>query len=205
MRKFFRYISLILTVFSVICCFAVTAFAAADSFLDVNLFKNRLNHSGGNVIAEGYFAMTCRLPVGRYKVEFGEVHGSYYNVSYAPGIVDGVQLDRVEIAVQSGGVFEVTTDMLQWNGTEQLDYCWVAINSYSVEPSIHQLNVVDDTLHVSSSMFGWLAGAFGKITPLFYLPESGLTFFGYLAIGGVAVSAGFLLLALLQKWLRFGR
>lgn len=66
-------------------------------------------------------------------------------------------------------------------------------------------NVISAILEVWSSVLAWFGGAFNDLIPIFYVAETGLTFIGYLAVGGMAVSAAFLFLGLVQKWLRFGR
>lgn len=65
--------------------------------------------------------------------------------------------------------------------------------------------IIDVILGVWSSVLKWFGGAFDDLIPIFYVAETGLTFIGYLAIAGTAVSAAFLFLGLIQKWLRFGR
>lgn len=65
--------------------------------------------------------------------------------------------------------------------------------------------IIDRILAVWNIVLEWFSGAFEKLVPIFYVAETGLTFVGYLAVGGMAVSAAFLFLGLVQKWLRFGR
>lgn len=65
--------------------------------------------------------------------------------------------------------------------------------------------IIDAILAVWTSVLTWFGGAFGDLIPIFYESDTGLTFIGYLAIAGTAVSAAFLFLGLIQKWLRFGR
>lgn len=65
--------------------------------------------------------------------------------------------------------------------------------------------IIDVILAVWSSVLEWFGTALPKLIPIFYVAETGLTFIGYLAIAGTAVSAAFLFLGLIQKWLRFGR
>lgn len=65
--------------------------------------------------------------------------------------------------------------------------------------------IIDAILNVWSIILTWFGGAFEKLVPIFYVADTGLTFIGYLAVGGMAVSAAFLFLGMVQKWLRFGR
>ena len=67
------------------------------------------------------------------------------------------------------------------------------------------MNIIEAILGVWSKVLGWFGTAFEDLIPIFYVAETGLTFIGYLAVGGMAVSAAFLFLGLVQKWLRFGR
>ena len=67
------------------------------------------------------------------------------------------------------------------------------------------MNIIESILGVWSAVLSWFGGAFDELIPIFYVAETGLTFIGYLAVGGMAVSAAFLFLGLVQKWLRFGR
>lgn len=66
-------------------------------------------------------------------------------------------------------------------------------------------SIIDVILGVWSAVMSWFGTAFEDLIPIFYVAETGLTFIGYLAIAGTAVSAAFLFLGLVQKWLRFGR
>ena len=66
------------------------------------------------------------------------------------------------------------------------------------------MNIIEAILGVWSAVLDWFGGAFESLIPIFYVAETGLTFIGYLAVGGMAVSAAFLFLGLVQKWLRFG-
>ncbi len=65
--------------------------------------------------------------------------------------------------------------------------------------------IINVILGVWSAVMDWFGSAFESLIPIFYVAETGLTFIGYLAIAGTAVSAAFLFLGLVQKWLRFGR
>ena len=65
--------------------------------------------------------------------------------------------------------------------------------------------IIDAILNVWSTILAWFGNAFDDLVPIFYVAETGLTFIGYLAVGGMAVSAAFLFLGMVQKWLRFGR
>lgn len=66
-------------------------------------------------------------------------------------------------------------------------------------------SIINVILQVWSAIMEWFGGAFSDLIPIFYVAETGLTFIGYLTIAGTAVSAAFLFLGLIQKWLRFGR
>lgn len=56
---------------------------------------------------------------------------------------------------------------------------------------------------VFSSITDWVVETLPKLVPVFYDAESGLTFFGVLAVAGLAVSIFFLLFGLVQNFLHF--
>ncbi len=56
---------------------------------------------------------------------------------------------------------------------------------------------------VFSSITDWVVETLPKLVPVFYNAESGLTFFGVLAVAGLAVSIFFLLFGLVQNFLHF--
>lgn len=56
---------------------------------------------------------------------------------------------------------------------------------------------------VFSGIGDWIVETLPKMVPIFYSAESGLTFFGTLAVAGLAVSIFFLLLGLVQNFLHF--
>lgn len=65
-------------------------------------------------------------------------------------------------------------------------------------------NVLSRILEVFSSVGTWITEAVSNITPMFYENESGLTFMGVLAVSGLAFSVAFLLIGIIQRFLRFG-
>lgn len=67
------------------------------------------------------------------------------------------------------------------------------------------MNILEAILGVWLSVMEWFVGGLTTLIPIFYVADTGLTFIGVLAIAGTAVSATFLFLGLIQKWLRFGR
>lgn len=66
-------------------------------------------------------------------------------------------------------------------------------------------SIINAILGVWTAVMAWFGNAFDNLIPIFYAADTGLTFIGYLAVGGTAVSACFLFLGLIQKWLNFGR
>lgn len=67
------------------------------------------------------------------------------------------------------------------------------------------MNIIDSILGVWTSVMTWFGGAFDNLIPIFYEADKGLTFIGYLAVGGMAISAAFLFFRLIKGWLSFGR
>lgn len=64
-------------------------------------------------------------------------------------------------------------------------------------------NVLDSILAVFGSVGDWIVESITNIFPMFWSAESGLTFLGVLAISGLAFSIVFLLIGIIQKFLRF--
>ena len=65
-------------------------------------------------------------------------------------------------------------------------------------------NILNAILGVWSDVLEWFGGAFEHLVPIFYTAETGLTFIGYLSVGGTAVAVALLFLALIKSWMRFG-
>lgn len=51
----------------------------------------------------------------------------------------------------------------------------------------------------------WVVSSIQSIVPIFYSVESGLTIFGWLGMGGLAVGLFMMFIGVLQNFLRFGR
>lgn len=65
-------------------------------------------------------------------------------------------------------------------------------------------NVLDVVLAVFTAVGNWIADAVLSFVPMFYVPETGLTFLGVLAVAGLAFSVVFLMIGIIQKFLKFG-
>lgn len=63
--------------------------------------------------------------------------------------------------------------------------------------------VIKSVTDVFTSIISWIVSALNSIVPIFYSPESGLTFFGYLSVVGLAISVFFLLMGVVQNFLHF--
>lgn len=63
--------------------------------------------------------------------------------------------------------------------------------------------VIKAVTDVFTSIISWIVTALQAIIPIFYTPEAGLTFFGYLAVAGLAISVFFLLMGVVQNFLHF--
>lgn len=66
------------------------------------------------------------------------------------------------------------------------------------------MNIIEAITDVFSSIAGWIPDAISSLTPVFWLPETGLTFMGTLAVAGLAVSIVFLMMGIIQRFLHFG-
>lgn len=63
--------------------------------------------------------------------------------------------------------------------------------------------VLTAVLEVFTAVGNWITGAVTQLIPMFYTPESGLTFMGVLAVAGLAFSVIFLVLSIIQNFLHF--
>lgn len=64
-------------------------------------------------------------------------------------------------------------------------------------------NVIQDILEVFTSVGEWFASIFQVLIPMFWLPETGLTFLGFLAVSALAISVILLILNIIQNFLHF--
>lgn len=63
--------------------------------------------------------------------------------------------------------------------------------------------VLDKMLDVFEAVASWLTSAVQNVIPMFYAEETGLTFIGILAIASLAISVAFLLINVINSYLRF--
>ncbi len=73
---------------------------------------------------------------------------------------------------------------------------------FSVE-GVGATTVIDAITGVFTSIISWIVTALNSIIPIFYNAETGLTFFGYLSIAGLAISIFFLLMGVVQNFIHF--
>ena len=64
-------------------------------------------------------------------------------------------------------------------------------------------NVLDSVFEVFTSVADWIPEAVNGLIPMFYAPETGLTFLGVLAVAGLAISVFFLVMGIIQNFLHF--
>ena len=64
-------------------------------------------------------------------------------------------------------------------------------------------NVISSITGVFTAIAEWIANAVNAISPMFYSPESGLTFLGTLAVCGLGFGVVFLIIGLIQNFLHF--
>lgn len=63
-------------------------------------------------------------------------------------------------------------------------------------------NVVTAITEVFSAIGDWISSAINDLVPMFYNAESGLTFIGVLAVMGLGISVIFLIIGVIQSFLR---
>lgn len=64
-------------------------------------------------------------------------------------------------------------------------------------------NVLSAILEVFTSVATWITTSVHNVIPMFYEAETGLTFLGVLAVAGLAMSVAFLLIGIVQRFLKF--
>lgn len=64
-------------------------------------------------------------------------------------------------------------------------------------------SVLNNILDVFEAVSSWIVSSVTGIIPMFYDQTNGLTFLGILAIAGLAFSVAFLLIGIVQRFLRF--
>lgn len=65
-------------------------------------------------------------------------------------------------------------------------------------------SVLDSVLAVFSAVGEWISDAVMTFIPMFYVAETGLTWLGVMAVAGLAFSVVFLLIGIIQRFLKFG-
>lgn len=65
------------------------------------------------------------------------------------------------------------------------------------------MTVIESITGVFDSMSEWLTGALSSVTELFYVPDTGLTLIGTLAIMGLSIAVVTMLIAVIRSFLRF--
>lgn len=65
------------------------------------------------------------------------------------------------------------------------------------------LDILAQIFGVFDAISTWLTGAIADVMPMFYESESGLTLIGTLCLTSLGISVVFLLIGLIQKFLRF--
>ena len=63
--------------------------------------------------------------------------------------------------------------------------------------------MVTDIFEVFTEIGNWIVGALPKFFSLFYVADTGLTMLGSLAVVGLGISIVFLLIGIIQRFLKF--
>ena len=71
------------------------------------------------------------------------------------------------------------------------------------EVILHTTNVLDAVLAIFTSVGEWIPDAVTNLIPMFYDASTGLTFMGVLAVAGLAFSVIFLVMGIIQSFLKF--
>ena len=66
------------------------------------------------------------------------------------------------------------------------------------------MGVLEKVLEVFTSVGVWISTNVSTYSTMFYNAETGLTFMGVLAVAGLAFSVTFLLIGIIQRFLKFG-
>lgn len=65
------------------------------------------------------------------------------------------------------------------------------------------MTILTAILEVFSSIGTWIVDTIAELMPMFYVAETGLTLLGILAVCGLGMSIIFLLIGIIQSFLRF--
>lgn len=65
------------------------------------------------------------------------------------------------------------------------------------------MTILTAILEVFSSIGTWIVETIADLMPMFYVAETGLTLLGILAVCGLGMSVIFLLIGIIQSFLRF--
>lgn len=65
------------------------------------------------------------------------------------------------------------------------------------------VEIVSSITAVFTAIFEWIIGVIPDVVAVFYVAETGLTFMGVLCLLALAVSVFFLIMGLIQNFLRF--
>lgn len=69
---------------------------------------------------------------------------------------------------------------------------------------MQETSVLSMILAVFTAVGDWISDAVQSFVPMFYDASTGLTFLGVLAVAGLAFSVVFLMIGIIQKFLKFG-
>lgn len=65
------------------------------------------------------------------------------------------------------------------------------------------MDIITQVTGIFADIAEWIVATIPTLTGLFYVPDTGLTFMGVLAIAGLAISIAFLLIGIVQRFLKF--
>lgn len=66
-----------------------------------------------------------------------------------------------------------------------------------------QSELITNIMAVWTAIATWITSTLGELVEVFYVPETGLTFMGILAVAGLGMSVIFLVMGIIQGFLHF--
>lgn len=66
------------------------------------------------------------------------------------------------------------------------------------------MDVISAIFEVFDAVMTWLVGAIGDAIPIFWVAETGLTFMGTLCLISLGIAVVFLLIGIVQRFLKLG-
>lgn len=205
-----------MSVVILVCCsLVVPAFASSYQLIDPLRTEPYLDPDGFMLSVDGASSYHYVLMPGRYHIECTPLpnDGYFDDQMFITARLDSVEGFGVPLSVSADGFdLSITSDMVfPDNMGDFSGGCGLIINAvgtpvnvFYVGPVYEYRNVAEEILSLWSVIMSWLVSAVFAAIPVFYVAGEGLTFIGFLAIAGMAVSVAFLFVMIIKRFLRFG-